>query len=221
MSSLIKVSSSQLAQDSGPPWQTASSTLAPVFTDTSSSKFWRPDAYSIAGTAASSFCIERVKSDAYRRSLPLAEPKLETDEEFPVIRSKRRPLVLLSDLAQPIKEQFVAQDKHLCRKVAVFAPVYGVLKKDGTAKFSSVMIDRIRKLEYPHLFFLPKTAGALTEDSILRFDYLQTLFLSHLEAYDFRLNDDILQIVDGILRFLFLKSYEGNYKILRDELIPS
>jgi hypothetical protein len=51
--------------------------------------FW-PESNEPTKTMASSFRITAAGADAFQRPLPLQVPKLEMNEEFPVIRAKKR-----------------------------------------------------------------------------------------------------------------------------------
>ena len=60
-------------------------------------ELWRPvvDPNEPTKTIASNFRLVAAGKDAFRRSLPLHAPKLETNEEFLVVRAKRRPVLLI------------------------------------------------------------------------------------------------------------------------------
>src|SRR5712692_763404 len=60
-------------------------------------ELWRPvlDAGEPTKTIASIFQIVSAPKDAFRRGIPLASPKLETNEEFIVVRAKMRPTLLV------------------------------------------------------------------------------------------------------------------------------
>src|SRR5438552_2765304 len=62
-------------------------------------ELWRPvvDPNEPTKTIASQFRITTAPQDAFKRTIPLSAPKLETNEEFIVIRAKRRPVVLLQE----------------------------------------------------------------------------------------------------------------------------
>jgi hypothetical protein len=60
-------------------------------------ELWRPipDPNEPTKTIASQFQVVAAGKDAFRRGIPLAVPKLETNEEFLVVRAKMRPVVLV------------------------------------------------------------------------------------------------------------------------------
>src|SRR5262245_10808843 len=62
-------------------------------------ELWRPvfDPKEPTKTFASEFQIRSAGKDAFKRAIPLSAPKLETNEEFIVIRAKLRPVVLLQE----------------------------------------------------------------------------------------------------------------------------
>jgi hypothetical protein len=66
-------------------------------------ELWRPilDANEPTKTIATQFQITAAGQDAFRRNIPLAAPKLETNEEFVVLRAKKRPVLLVMPEAPP------------------------------------------------------------------------------------------------------------------------
>ncbi len=97
-------------------------------------QLWRPAQFEIPETSASLFTITSICSDAYNRSVPLHTPALDVNEEFPVVRAKKRPVILFPPVSSP-SPGFVGQDHVLHKKVALVAPLYGVVKATGEAKF--------------------------------------------------------------------------------------
>ncbi len=68
-------------------------------------ELWRPifDPGRQTKTYASSFQIVAAGQDAFKRSIPLASPKLETNEELLVVRAKVRPVILLMPELPPLE----------------------------------------------------------------------------------------------------------------------
>src|SRR5882762_6304475 len=58
-------------------------------------KIWRPCETDETGTQAFRFKIVSEGADAYDRSSPLKNPDLSIHEEFPVVKSKKRPVVVV------------------------------------------------------------------------------------------------------------------------------
>ena len=60
-------------------------------------QLWRPSDFEneVAKSYATTFVISKPGQDAFRRKYPLSHPQLAINEEFPVIRVKPRPVVLL------------------------------------------------------------------------------------------------------------------------------
>jgi hypothetical protein len=59
-------------------------------------KLWRPTGLDESATTVNSFKIENAPGDAFNRNFPLFIPPLETQEEFLVVKAKRRPVIMLS-----------------------------------------------------------------------------------------------------------------------------
>jgi hypothetical protein len=76
-------------------------------------------------------------------------------------------------------------------------------------------------MEFPQLLFLPKKAGLLEVDSILRLDELQSVFAPHLDATQFAFSDDVAAIFKGQFQFLFAGAGPSEYTALREMILKS
>lgn len=190
-----------------------------VFYAYESLQMWRPTAYDGTETRAVNFEIVTAGEDAFRRQAPLQSPKLEAYEEFPVVRAKRRPVVLIVPDPPAVGERPLRGGGRIDRHVCLVAPCFGVADQLGKSKFPQTFIDRVRKLEFPHFSFLPAAGGPLDRDSLLRFDSIQAVFHNHLEPWQWRLADDVLGTLQGQIRFFTTGLYEGDYATVRELLL--
>jgi hypothetical protein len=142
-------------------------------------------------------------------------PRLDPYEEFPVIRAKCRPVVLLApDLPSiGLRPDIMKLDKHLC----LVAPCYSVVDQMGKSKIDLGVRDRVRQLEFPQFLFLPQTT-ALENDSLLRLDSIHPTYRAHLDPTQWRLSADVWRIVCGQLDFIFSGVFGGEFKAARDML---
>jgi hypothetical protein len=121
-------------------------------------ELWRPifDPTEPTKTLASQFRITPAGQDAFKRGLPLHAPKLETNEEFIVIRAKVRPVVLIQaelPLAGVDNRGFRGR---IQRRRTLVAQVFGLADaRTGAPEFNPSFVDRVRKMEFPQLMFLP------------------------------------------------------------------
>lgn len=119
-------------------------------------ELWRPilDPSEPTKTIASQFRISAAGQDAFKRGLPLHAPKLETNEEFLVIRAKFRPIVLIQTelpLAGVDNRGFRGR---IQRRRTLVAQVFGLADaRTGTPEFNPSFVDRVRKMEFPQLMF--------------------------------------------------------------------
>jgi hypothetical protein len=187
-------------------------------------ELWRPvpDPNEPTKTIASTFQIVPAGQDAFRRSIPLAVPKLETNEEFLVIRAKRRPVLLVQpEIPLPEIENRGFRGR-VQRRRCLVAQVFGLAEtKTGRAQFSPSFVDRVRKMEFPQFMFLPKNAGFLEVDSLLRLDELQSVFAPHLEATQYSMGDEVVKILRGQIAFLIAGIGPNDYTELRELLLNS
>jgi hypothetical protein len=71
-------------------------------------------------------------------------------------------------------------------------------------------------VEYPQLLFLPKTAGYLEVDSMLRLDGLQSVFTPHLRPTQNALSGDVGSVLKDQLKFLITGEGPNSYTELRE-----
>ena len=101
-------------------------------------------------TIATDFRITAAGRDAFKRSLPLAVPHLETNEEFIVTRAKKRPVLLIQPQAADMAVDNKGYKGKVQRKKCLVAPIYGLADpKTGTPDFNPAFVDRVRKMEFP------------------------------------------------------------------------
>jgi hypothetical protein len=186
-------------------------------------QLWRPVAKpsAPAKSIASEFQLVSAPGDSFARQYPLEAPKLATNEEFIAIRAKKRPIVLLhvpsTSLAGVSNKGFSGK---VVRNLCVAAQVFGLAdSKTSKPAFSSTFIDRVRKMEFPELLFLPKEAGLFQVDSLLRLDELQSVFMGHIEASQYGLGPDVLDVLRGQIQTVFSGPTKNYYSDLREELL--
>ncbi|MDP9268685.1 MAG: hypothetical protein M3P27_10245 [Acidobacteriota bacterium] len=184
---------------------------------------WRPvpEANEPTKTIASKFQQSRAGKDAFRRGTPLQVPKLETNEEFIVVRAKVRPVMLIQpELEIGFDNRGYRGRVH--RRRCLVAQIFGLADtKTGQAEFSPEFVRRVRKVEYPQLLFLPKKAGLLDVDSILRLDELQSVFTPHLESLAFSVGAEVQSMLKDQLAFLITAKGPNTYTELREEILGS
>jgi hypothetical protein len=135
------------------------------------------------------------------------------------VRAKRRPVVLIQTEPPLVGvENYGYRGKFTRRRVLV-AQMFSIADKNtGQAKYDNKLVDRVRRMEFPQLLFMPKTAGFV--DSFLRLDEPQSVFVPHLEATDCSLDTGVQDVLKDQLRFLL--TGEGHaYTELRQILLDS
>jgi len=187
-------------------------------------ELWRPiiDPSEATKTTASAFQLVPAGQDAFRRGIPLATPKLETNEEFIVLRAKVRPVMLIVPELAPIGVQERGYRGKIQRRRCLVAQIFGLADtKTGRPEFASTFIDRVRRMEFPQLTFLPQKPGLLDVDSLLRLDELQSVFTPHLEPTQYSLGDEALEVLRGQIQYLIAQTGPSKYTELRELLLNS
>ena len=150
-------------------------------------ELWRPQNTDQTGTVAKSFGITPAGEDAYKRSAPLADPKLTTREEFPVVRAKIRPVILLTSLITEIQSQSGKGENRINSHRCLVTPLYSIIDSvTEVRKYPKDFVDRVRTLEYPQFSYAPKNANARIHDSIVRLDAIQAVYHNRLEPSGLR-----------------------------------
>jgi len=185
-------------------------------------ELWRPipDANEPTKTIASHFQIQAAGQDAFKRNIPLAAPKLETNEEFLVIRAKRRPVLLVMPETPPFGVNNKGYRGKVQRHLCLVGQIFGLADPKTTqAEFSPSFVERVRKMEFPQLMFLPARPGFLEVDSLLRLDELQSVFTPNLEATRLALGDEVARALRDQLQFLLTGAGPSFYTDLRELLL--
>jgi len=185
-------------------------------------QFFRPviESTEKTSTIASKFQIEAAGADAFRRTLPLGAPRLETNEEFLVVRAKIRPTIVVQPelpISSTVNRGYPGR---VHRTRCTVAQVFGLADTaTHRAEFSPVFVERVRRMEYPQLMFLPKRAGLFEVDSLLRLDELQSVFVPHLEPTKFALANEVEDILIEQVQFLFTRKGPNSYTELRQLIL--
>jgi len=178
-----------------------------------------PDPSEPTQTRADKFRIVPAGGDAFGRSIPLAVPSLKANEEFLVIRAKRRPVILLRPEMSLPNNIIRGHGKRLANRRCLVAQVFSLMNTTtGDAKFSEEFVSRVRLLEYPQFMFLPRKTGVLEVDSLLRLDECQSVFTPHLQAMQYRIGDEIQYLLRCQLHTLFFDEAHEGYTIVQRQL---
>ncbi|KAA0257494.1 hypothetical protein FHQ18_09125 [Deferribacter autotrophicus] len=182
-------------------------------------EIWRPvDFLDEDKTIARCFKISSVGEDAYKRKAPLKKPKLESTEEFPVIKAKKRPCLFFK-----YYDSFKI-DQHIC---LVF-PLYSIYNDMGKlkSKFDQDFIDKVRMLKYNNLFFVKTDGKGNLTDSIIRLDKVYSVYHTYLEYSGFMLHNDIKEILIEQILYSFFGYFHNKeesiyYLILKENNLIS
>src|SRR5258708_11510554 len=181
-------------------------------------RLWRPVGYDndVAKSWANTCGITNPPNDAFRRKYPLSNPRLKINEEFIVTRSKPRPVLLLF-APRAIDEPQPKGMGRIWRPLCLVAPIFSLeFPNTGYEKFSSGFVERVRKLDFPQLMFLPKYKDALTVDSLARLDECQSVSINSLRPLGVSLSGPVKSLLRSQLLCLMGDLYEGDYHVYRE-----
>ena len=174
---------------------------------------WRPISLDTSGTFASAF-----KIDAYKSARILHSPKLEAYEEFPVVRAKQRPVIVLVPQQSQVDLKESAGMMKVNKKLVTVAPCYSVVNAQDECKTDPAFLIRVSNLEFPHFMFLPQ-GPCITKDSLLRLDSVHHTFHPHLEPKQFALAPENVDILLGQLERVLSIGNGDAYVVARDILL--
>jgi hypothetical protein len=181
-------------------------------------RLWRPVGYDndVAKSYANTFGITNPPDDAFRRKYPISNPRLKSNEEFVVTRSKPRP-VLLVLAPQAIDEPQQKGMGRVWRPLCLVAPIFSLeFPVTGNEKFSATFIERMRKLAFPQLLFLPSYKESLSVDSFARLDECQSVSINALRPLGVSLSEPVRNLLRSQLLYLMGDHYEGDYHVYRE-----
>ena len=179
---------------------------------------WRPLALDNSGTSAMAFKNEAQPGDAYKSGLLLHTPKLEAYEEFPVVRAKRRPVIVLMPQQSEIDLKEHRGMMKVNKKLVMVAPCYSVVNELDECKTDKTFLERVSNLEFPHFMLLPRDV-CVPKDSLLRLDSIHHCLHPHLEPKQYALAPEIVQILQGQLDRVFSTGNGDAYVVARDILL--
>jgi hypothetical protein len=192
--------------------------ITPVLYCYENREIWRPMSLDTSGTSATIFKIEAQPGDAYKSSGLLHSPRLEAYEEFPVVRAKRRPVIVLMPQQDEVDLKEHRGMMKVNKKLVTVAPCYGVVNEQDECKTDKSFLERVSNLEFPHFMFLPHDAF-IPKDSLLRLDSIHHTFHPHLEPKQHALAPEIVKILLGQLERVLSIGNGDAYVLARDILL--
>lgn len=184
---------------------------APVCYFQTELKVWRPDyapTNEFGFATADYFSLVKNPSDLFAHDKPLIEPaKRETTEEFLFCQAKYRPVVIIgqSKGRKDIKE---ARRGHKFNHDILFVvPLYSLYKSNSDkCRFTNEAIENIRLLQYFNLLFIPNLSTYEIKDSIIRIDYVFSIYPELVKPIPLRLSNDPLSIIQQMLVAIITKN---------------
>ena len=139
---------------------------APVFYAQSGLIVARPlyDEHTPAGTESLPANILLQPGDLFEHA-PFPQLRLASDEEFLVVKAKRRPVIILS-----------ADSINTASDTVLVAPLY------SADNYKPEFVQRVQQGEYPGFLFLAADLSLSRKASIVRFDHLQSTVKSQLTS---------------------------------------
>jgi len=181
-------------------------------------EFWRPHSFDETSTRATSFEICSSAQDLFNRQIPLISPRLEIDEEFIVIKAKKRPAILITLPPPEVQLSVIRGGGKVNLKLCLLAPLFSIENAEGKTKYNLEFVNRVRKLQYPHFFFIPEYAETNIRNSLCRFDRIFSTFRTHLEPKDLCLTGEASDIFFSQLQSYLTGTIEGSYQVAYETL---
>lgn len=173
---------------------------------------WRPARLDDSKTIARTFEICSSPGDKFKRRIPLSVPRLSLREEFIVVKAKLRPAVVIALPPAKIPIKDIRGGGKMNLDLILLAPLFTIEDDYGKAKYPEEFVNRVRRLMYPHLFFLPEHEQLNIKHSLCRFDRISPAYLTHLEPEDLCLTGEASDVFFSQLQCYLSDNIEGDYK---------
>lgn len=173
---------------------------------------WRPKSLDDSKTIATSFEICPSPPDKFKKRTPLSAPPLATNEKFIVVKAKPRPAIIITLPTSEISIKDIRGGGKINLDLILIAPLFSLEGENDKAKYPEEFVNRVRRIKYPHLFFLPKYEQLDIKNSLCRFDRISPAYLTHLEPEDLCLNKEVFDIFFSQLQCYLTDTIEGDYK---------
>ncbi len=184
-------------------------------------EIWRPSSMDTSSTIATNFNIRTEVSDRFNRTTPLSSPRLASNEEFLVVRAKRRPSIIITLPPPKINIKDIRGGGKINIDVGLIAPLFSVEDDEGSSKYRAEFINKVRMLQYPSLFFLPAHETYSIKNSICRYDKITNSFFAHLEPENLCINDEVLAILTSqlcsFIKGVFDEDYKDAYDLINQQ----
>jgi hypothetical protein len=181
-------------------------------------ELWRPVSLDTSGTVARTFQQEKAGSDAYRRRMPLSVPHLKTNEEFPVVRAKPRPVIVISPGAPDRGMKAARGARKVHQDLTIVVPAFTLANRvTGALKVPQADIDQIRLLRFPEFFYLPKEAPFDTI-GVAKLTRLTSVPTAHLERCGYRLSIEPRTILRDAIGWLLFGEDGESFALYQGQL---
>ena len=126
---------------------------------------------------------------------PVLHPPIHTDEEFIPVKTKRRPVIIVSRTHSDIPRAL--------RRGADFPPSFLIapLYTLGEERYHPEFVERIKAFEYHQFFYLPQNDEHGIREAFVRFDRIQSVARRNLELTDTMLTQNALDVLHDWLTY--------------------
>jgi len=142
---------------------------------------------------------------------PVQELHLENNEELLVIKAKRRPFIVLSQIPPTMANGSREHERSL-----VCAPLYSFQSRN-----SLDFKERIKTLEYPWWIYLPANQTLRLNEGFIRLDRIQVIAYCLIEPTQIALTDDAMFLVSEWLRYYLTGSIDPIFLEDRKQLMQA
>jgi hypothetical protein len=139
---------------------------------------------------------------------PVYPLKMKSDERVALVKSKMRPVVILSQAADCWKDKTRQGDD--CFLVA---PIYSFGGGQEKIGYSADFAERVKSYVYNTFFYLPESASPFFKESFIRFDRIQVIHKPWLLHKTLKLEVDVL---DCLYAWLYCYLVWGVVKKIND-----
>jgi hypothetical protein len=120
--------------------------------------------------------------------MPIQPLGIKSNERIALVGCKMRPVIIISKSADCWNYGKKTNDE--CFLVA---PVYSLEENDGSKKYPTEFIEKIKAYAYNTFFYLPKSLSPYVRESYVRFDRIQSIHKSWLQHEPNKLTPEAME----------------------------
>lgn len=180
--------------------------------------------YDIRGMQTNDFSYKKDR-------LPIHRIDLHPTEELLAIKAKKRPCIMISQYLLPSLttdelNKLTGNKLHLLQHEQIYLPIYSTEDEGSMGGFPQGFVQKIKKLNYPHLLYLPETNSSKNKskfngsfkEGIIRLDRIFSSIPHHgkITPTNIKVSDEYLAVICNYLKEYLLRESDEDLDLIKE-----